>query len=150
MKLIVSLILLGSTVLAGAGIVSSMPVQFAAAAPATTQTRTFSDTIPNPGTVGGNGTDRPSQNLSPNSAAKLDQILSGLWNRFTKIFYGLIAAYAVLALSLAALKYGGARGDAKKVAEARSAIVQTVLGIALLTASVTAVSLIWSFVRIFV
>lgn len=112
------------------------------------QYRILGDTIPDPGVVGG-GSDRPTQQLRPSSPAALYAILNGLWNRITSILYALIGAYAILTLSLAALRYGAARGDTKKTAEARNAIVQTVLGVALLTASVMVVSLIWSFVRVF-
>ncbi|CAN5136707.1 hypothetical protein BH11PAT4_BH11PAT4_1900 [soil metagenome] len=104
--------------------------------------------IPTPGTVGETSGDRPTQAIRPDSG--LDRVLDGLWNRFTRIFYMIIGIYAVITLTQASLRYGGAQGDPKKVAEARSSIIQTVLAIALLTASVTVVSIIWAFARSFV
>jgi hypothetical protein len=108
----------------------------------------LADTIPTPGTVGQAGGDRPTQAIRPGNT--LAAVLDGLWNRFTRIFYIIITIYAIITLTQASLRYGGAQGDMKKVAEARSSIIQTVLAIALLTASVTVVSIIWAFTRSFV
>lgn len=102
------------------------------------------DIIPTPGEVGSNP-DRPTQQIVPTNS--LGTILDGLWNRGMRIVYILISIYALITLTQAALRYGSAQGDAKRVAEARTAIVQTVLGIALLTASFMVVSLIWAFAK---
>ena len=112
-----------------------------------THSRLARDIIPTPGSVN-TSEDRPTQQLVPTSG--LGTILDGLWNRGMRIFYILISIYALVTLTQAALRYGSAQGDAKRVAEARTAIVQTVLGIALLTASIMVVSLIWAFVRVLV
>jgi fatty acid desaturase len=106
----------------------------------------YADTIPTPGIVEKTSSDRPTQ-INP-QGSDINRILDALWNNVTRVIFGLISAYAVVTLTLASLKYGTARGDTKKTAEARAAIVQIVLGIALLVASTVVVSLIWSFIRL--
>lgn len=102
--------------------------------------------IPDPGVIGNTSAgDRPTQLRLDGGG--LAAALNDIWNETTRAFYYLIGAYAVIVLSLAAFQYGSASGNTQKTAAARASIVQTILGIALMVASMTIISLIWSGVR---
>jgi hypothetical protein len=94
--------------------------------------------IGDPGTVGGGG-DRPSQITFTNLGADLARI----WTiARVPLLIGLLAAIFIV---VAGIKYITAAGDPKKTAEAKQAVLQSVLAVALVMAGSTIISLIWAF-----
>jgi len=103
--------------------------------------------IPPPGPVNQTQNDRLTQVTCNTSSGvdctTLEGNLNYLWDKFEG-YLGLLALVAVVLLIWNGIKYVTSQGDPKKVGEARTAILQIVLAVALITASTAVVSLIYS------
>jgi len=98
------------------------------------------DLIGDPGKVSSQGTDRPTQLATQ---ADLGATINFIWGKISG-YIGLLGIVAALYLIWNGIRYATSQGDAKKTGEAKQAIVQLVIAIALITAAFLVVTIIWA------
>jgi hypothetical protein len=90
---------------------------------------------------GGNG-DRPTQIQVSGLQADLENI----WDK-VQLYFGVLGGLAMLYIIWNGIRYVTSQGDPKKSAEAKQAIIQAVLGVALIVAAGVVVAFIWALAR---